>query len=158
MIRGTLQNLSFENAARLAVYDHLLSFIAKITLSYFKGYFLCTEFCWLIKQSNPRNEISMISFVCFGTGGQVRTFEVFSPFFQSYAFGTYYEACKILIADVKCIMRTSFLQSFVSLGDQGDPTEPLIRKCCQAGCVWPLLIAQSWLFNQEIENKLLIHE
>ena len=34
----------------------------------------------------------------------------------------------MLIADVKCIMRTSFLQSFVSLGDQGDPTEPLIQK------------------------------
>ena len=51
----------------------------------------------------------------------------FSPFLQVDAFGTYYEACKILIADVKCTMRTSFLQSFVSLGDQGDPTEHCVK-------------------------------
>ena len=37
----------------------------------------------LIKQSNPRNEISMISFVCFGTGGQVRTREKFFHFSES---------------------------------------------------------------------------
>ena len=66
-----------------------------------------------------------------GRSGPLRNF---SPFFQSYVFGAYYKAWEILIADVKCIMRTSFLQSFVSLVDQGDPTEPLIQKCCQAGC------------------------
>ena len=60
-----------------------------------------------------------------GRSGPLRYFSTFS---KVDAFGMYYEACKILIADVKCIMRTSFLQSFVSLGDQGDPTEPLIRK------------------------------
>ena len=50
----------------------------------------------------------------------------FRPFSKVDAFGAYYGACKILIADVKCTMRTSFLLSFVSLGDQGEPTEPLI--------------------------------
>ena len=68
----------------------------------------------IIKQSNPRNKISMIRFVCFGTRRQVRPFEVFS---ECYAFGMYYDACKIFIADVKCIIKTSFLQSFGSLGD-----------------------------------------
>ena len=38
----------------------------------------------------------------------------------------YYGAYKILIADVKCIMRPSFLPSLVSLGDQGDPAEQLL--------------------------------
>ena len=85
-------------------------------------------FYLIIKQSNPRNEISMISFVCFETGGQVSTLEVFFPFTKVCAICMYYGAYKLLIADVKCIMRTSFLQSFVSLGDQGDPTEPLIQK------------------------------
>ena len=95
----------------------------------------------IIKQSNPRKEISMISFVCFQTGRQVRPFDRFSSFFECCALGMNYGACKILIADFKCTMRTSFLPSFVSLGDQGDPTEPLIRKCCQAGCVWPSRLA-----------------
>ena len=36
----------------------------------------------LIKQSNPRNEILMISFVCFGNGRQVRSFGKFLHFFQ----------------------------------------------------------------------------
>ena len=51
----------------------------------------------------------------------------FRTFSKVYEFGVYYEAYKILIADVKCIMRTSFLQSFVSLGDQGDPTEHCVK-------------------------------
>ena len=52
---------------------------------------------------------------------------------ENKLFDTLNNSDQILVADIKCIMRTSSLQSFVSLGDQGDPTEPLIRKCCQAG-------------------------
>ena len=37
-----------------------------------------------------------------------------------------YGAYKILITNVKCTMRTSFLLSFMPLGDQADPTESLI--------------------------------
>ena len=50
----------------------------------------------------------------------------FRPFSKVDGFGAYYDACKILIADVKCTMRTSSLLNFMSLGDLGDPTEPLI--------------------------------
>ena len=45
----------------------------------------------------------------------------FQTFLECYAFVVYYGACKILIADAKCIMMTSFLQIFVYLGDKGDP-------------------------------------
>ena len=41
-----------------------------------------------------------------------------------HAFGAYFEPRKIIIADVKYTIKTSFLLSFVYLGDQGDPTEP----------------------------------
>ena len=44
-------------------------------------------------------------------------------FWKVYAYGPYYEPHKIVIADVKCTMKTSFLHRFVSLGDQGDPAE-----------------------------------
>ena len=52
--------------------------------------------------------------------------EVILAYLVTLTFGMYYGACKILIADVKCIMRPSFLPSLVSLGDQGDPTEQLL--------------------------------
>ena len=51
-----------------------------------------------------------------GRSGPLRYFSAFS---KVNDFGMYYEGCKILIADVKFIMRTSSLQSFVSLGDHG---------------------------------------
>ena len=59
--------------------------------------------------------------------GRSGPLKYFPPFSKVDAFDMYYEACKILIADVKCTMRTSFLQSFVSLGDQGDPTEHFVK-------------------------------
>ena len=52
----------------------------------------------------------------------------FCPFRKVCAFGMYYKACIIIIVYIMCTMRTSFLLNFVSLGDQGVPTEPLIRK------------------------------
>ena len=56
-----------------------------------------------------------------GRSGPLRNFR---PFSKVCAFGMYYEACKLLIADIKCITRTSFLPSFIFLGDQGDPVGP----------------------------------
>ena len=81
----------------------------------------------IIKQSNPRNEISMISFCVLELEGRSGPLKYFSPFSKVYAIRVYYEAYKIIIADVKCMMRTSFLQSFVSLGNQGDPTEHCVK-------------------------------
>ena len=60
-----------------------------------------------------------------GRSGPLGNFYTFSKF---DTFGMYYGARKIFIADVMCTMKTSLLPSFVSLGNQGDPTVPIIRK------------------------------
>ena len=46
--------------------------------------------------------------------------EVILAYLVTLTFGMCYRACKILIANVKYIMRTGFQPSLVSVGDQRD--------------------------------------
>ena len=61
-----------------------------------------------------------------GRSGPLKNFH---PFTKVCTIGMYYGAWKILIADVKCTMKTSFLPRFMSLGDQGDPADPSKPPC-----------------------------